>query len=152
MRPTALRGDRRGVSTALGYVLNLGVMTVLVVGLVFTAGTYVEDQREGAIRAELVVVGEHLVADLGSADRLVASGASEVSVSQQVPESAAGVSYTVRVEESGGGQELVLSTRDPAVTVRFDLVTETPVAGGASGGDVRIDYDSAAGELEVRSD
>ncbi|WP_254543643.1 DUF7266 family protein [Halomarina pelagica] len=153
---TALAPDRRGVSTAVGYVLNLGLATVLITGLVFAAGTHVEQERETVIRSELVVVGEGIVADVGAADRLVQGGAEEVRIRRTIPERVAGAPYAVRVETTGGEDYLVLSTRDPSVEVRFELVVETPVSGVASGGGVVVEYvdtgdaDADGDALEVR--
>ena len=68
----------RGVSTILGYSLNLVVATLVVKGVLIAAGSLVESQRDQAARAELNVVGERLVADLETADRLAQIGRAHV--------------------------------------------------------------------------
>jgi len=81
----------RGVSTALGYVLNLGVAAILVTTLMLSAGTLVDDQRRVAVETELEVVGERVAADLASADRLArASDGGSVRYVVDVPTRVAG--------------------------------------------------------------
>ena len=65
MRWTDRRSDR-GQSVPLGYALSIGITTLLVIALVFTAGGYVEDQRERVVRTELGVVGQQLASDVSA--------------------------------------------------------------------------------------
>ena len=69
--------DDRAVSATLGYVLVIGITTILISGLFLAAGGFVENQHERAIRAELEVVGNRLAADIAAVDRLaLAAGSS----------------------------------------------------------------------------
>jgi hypothetical protein len=140
----------RGVSTALGYVLNLGVATLLVTVLLLSAGTLVEDQRDRAAETELDVVGERVVADLATADRLARTNdPTTVRVEGDVPARVAGSYYTVRVNESGNG-DLVLDADQPdvRVVVPFDTATEVE-ASTVDGGDLAVVYDPGNDTLVV---
>ena len=144
--------DDRGVSTALGYVLTLAITTVLVSGLLIAVGGFVSDQNERVTRSELDVVGQRLAADVEAADRLVEAGSGDggsnatVVVRSRLPETVAGRTYRVAINES----RLVLSARDPDVSVTVRVVTDTPVANTTlGGGPVRIAFDG--GRLEVSS-
>ncbi|MGB9963530.1 DUF7266 family protein [Halobacterium hubeiense] len=141
-------GDDRGVSTALGYVLNVGVAAILVTMLLFSAGSLVETQRDRAVETELRVVGERVAADLAAADRLArASDGGSVRYAVDAPGSVAGFRYDVAINESGSGN-VVLDADRSDVTVTVEFRTETPVEGGTvSGGDFVVTYDG--GELEV---
>lgn len=139
----------RGVSTTVGYVLNLGVATILVTTLLLSAGTLVEDQRQSAARTELRVVGERVSADLGAADRLArASDDGRVRLTVRVPTRVVGTTYEIRLNESGN-QRVVLTAENPdvQVSVPFESRTNVPAA-NHSGGDFVLVYDGSALEVE----
>jgi hypothetical protein len=140
----------RGVSTALGYVLNLGVATLLVTILLLSAGTLVEDQRDRATETELDVVGERLVSDLAAADRLARTNdPSTVRVEADVPVRVAGSYYTVRVNESGSGDVVLNAGRpDVRVVVPFETATEVEFS-TVDGGDLAVVYDPGNDTLVV---
>jgi hypothetical protein len=125
----------RGVSTTLGYVLNLGVAAILVTTLMLSAGTLVEDQRERAVRTELDVVGERVAADLSSADRLArASDGGSVRYVVEVPARVAGTTYDVEINESGNDTIVLVSDR-PRVEVTVPYDAELPVANATTTND-----------------
>jgi len=140
----------RGVSTALGYVLNLGVATLLVTVLLLSAGTLVEDQRQRAAETELEVVGERVSADLAAADRLArANDPTTVRVEADVPRRVAGSPYDVAVNESGSGElVLVAEQADADVTVPFDSTTAV-AASTVGSGDLAVVYHPGNDTLEV---
>lgn len=146
--------DNRAVSAVLGYIMMLAVVTLLISGLFFAAGNFVEDEQERAIRAELEVVGNRLAADIAAVDRLAlsagSSGAAELT--SDLPRSTAGKTYQVAIDEVSGASgvyHINLSTSDPVVEVNVRVRSETTVdTGTVSGGDVKIVYDGAT--VEVR--
>ncbi|APE95725.1 DUF7266 family protein [Halodesulfurarchaeum formicicum] len=117
----------RGVSTAVGYVLNLGIATLLVTGLLVAGSGLVADQRDRAAGAELDVIGNRIAADLETADRLVQNGNGSVTVRTSLPNAVAGNSYRVAIDSTGGNATVSVSTNDPAITRTIHLVNETPV-------------------------
>lgn len=143
----------RGVSTILGYTLNLAVATILVTGLLASAGGYVENQQERAIRSELEVIGSRTVGELGAADRLARSGAdASVSITVSTPTRTTGVSYTIGVNESGNDL-VTLETSNPDVFVQVPFRVDLPVeAGSVSGGTFVVRYDDAAGTLVIEDE
>ncbi|WP_435069578.1 DUF7266 family protein [Haloplanus sp. C73] len=152
-----LARDRRGSSTALGYVLSLGISAILITGLIVAGGGVMQNQREQSARTELEVIGQTVADDLASAARLADCDSCEVSMRIDIPERVAGESYLLEVVE--------VDPADPQHTYRLDLrtgrsdvqasvsvrtrlpVTETSVAGGS----LLVEYDSGAGTLEVRN-
>jgi len=145
--------DRRGVSTAIGYVLTLSVATLLVGGLLVGLGGYVEDQREGTARDELRVIGQQVASDLSSADRLARVGSpEEVRVSRQLPDSVTGTTYRIEVADGATPDDPVtieLRTTDPDLTVDLAVRIETEVVDSTvGGGDLVVRLDGS-GELEV---
>ncbi|WP_232701541.1 DUF7266 family protein [Halobacterium wangiae] len=140
----------RGVSTALGYVLNLGVAAILVTTLMLSAGTLVDDQRRAAVETELEVVGERVAADLSATDRLArASDGGSVRYVVDVPERVAGTTYDVRVNESGNDHVVLVSERPSVrVSVPYDSETHVPAA-TYSDGRFAFVYDADADALEV---
>ncbi|MFB6269510.1 MAG: hypothetical protein ABEH83_06175 [Halobacterium sp.] len=142
--------DDRGVSTTLGYVLNLGVAAILVTTLLLAAGTLVEDQRERAVETELRVVSERIAADLAAADRLArASDGGSVRYVIEAPSRVSGTTYEVRVNQSGN-DNVVLAADRSGVTVSMDVQTELSVNASTHGsGNLVVVYDSDTGTLEV---
>ena len=143
------RGRDRGVSTTLGYVLTLAITAILVSGLLVAVGSFVNGQNERVTESELEVVGQRLATDLEAADRLAEAGESTttVAVRSRLPETVAGRTYRIAVNESGSDR-LVLSTRDPRVSVAVAVVTDAPVSNATlGGGSVRVALDGET--LEV---
>lgn len=150
-----LRGDRRATSTALGYVLSLGIAAILVSGLIVAGGGLMESQRDQSARVELEVVGQTVADDLSSAARLADCDSCELQLRIDVPRRVAGESYLLRVVEVAApdSYRLVLSTGRSDVSVDVRLRTRRPVEETTvTGGPLMVEYDPAAGELEVRSD
>lgn len=151
--------DERGVSTTLGYILNLTVATLVVTGLLVAGGDIVADQREQTTRSELLVIGEQLAADLVAADELAvpAEAGDTVRIERQLPREVAGQTYSIDVVNPGGSQpHLRLSATGSDVTVEVALTLETPIAeSSVNGRAVRIRYADAdgdsTGELEVEN-
>ncbi|MDZ7702031.1 MAG: hypothetical protein U5J98_08160 [Halobacteriales archaeon] len=143
--------DNRAVSAVLGYILALAVMALVVSGLFVTAGNYVENQQERAIRAELEVVGNRLAADIAAIDRLaLATGSSgEAELVSNLPPRTARQSYLIEIDEvTTGVYHLNLSTSDPDVSVTVKMrVQTTMIEDTVNGGDVRISFDG--NEIEV---
>ncbi|RDI70819.1 DUF7266 family protein [Halopelagius longus] len=94
----ALSGTDRAVSTAIGYVLTLIITTMLVSGLLFASGQFVEDEREQVVREELSTLAEQLAAGVADADRLSSGDeAGTVRVAVDLPTRVAGNAYLVEV-------------------------------------------------------
>ena len=144
----------RGVSTMLSYTLTLAMVTLLVSGLFLTAGGYVEDQRERAIRSELTVIGNRIAADLGVVDRLaLESDDSHIRLRTDIPESVAGSSYRLSIESLGSPSPYAinLTTTEPDVVVSVTVKLAMPVVPTTiSGGDVSFAYDGT--KMEVSRD
>ncbi|MFC3479014.1 DUF7266 family protein [Halobacterium litoreum] len=140
----------RGVSTTLGYVLNLGVAAILVTTLMISAGTLVEDQRERAVDTQLDVVGERVASDLEAADRLArASDGGTVRYVIEMPPRVAGSAYEVRVNP-GGNDTVVLESDLPREEVAVAVDVETTLnASVHDGGRLVAVYDAKNDTLVV---
>lgn len=139
----------RGVSTVVGYVLALGITTLLISGLLIAAGGAVDGRQNAVSRDSLEVVGQRLASKLMAADRLAETDPETVVVDVSLPSHIAGSGYGVTV--NGSASELVLESNRADATVHVSFVTTTPVADAeVVGGDLRVVL-TAAGELEVRA-
>lgn len=155
-----LVSDRRATSTALGYVLSLGIAAILVSGLLIAGGGLMESQRDQSARIELQVIGQTVADDLSSAARLADCDSCAVRLRIDVPSRIAGESYLMRVVEvdadpSVGSyiSRLVLSTGRSNVAVNVTVRTSVPVEETTvTGGAMIAEYDPGTGELEVRND
>lgn len=142
--PRRLRGgDDRGVSTAVGYTLTLGITALLISGLVIAAGGMVADQRDRAARSELGVYGQRIAGGVADADRLVAAADAggdadvpdTVRVRVALPDRAAGRAYAVAVRNvtsPGDGPpyayRIVLASDAANARVTVGIGTRTPLA------------------------
>lgn len=152
------RRDRRAVSTVVGYVLILGIVTILVSGLLIGVGGFVENQQRTTIRNELEVVGEQVASDIASSGRLVRSGStypgeepSTVEVDRDLPTTVAGKSYVITLRPSPPNAEIELETENPDVTVTITMYIQTDITlTTVSGGSISIVYDTTADEIEVQ--
>lgn len=139
--------DERAVSPVFGYVLTLSVATLLVGGLLISAGGFVDDQRRNTAESELRVVGQQVSADISAADRLARTdGAEDISVGRTLPQAVVGSPYTIEVVDDGEGPTspyLRLSASRPEVSVMVGIANRTDVAVGSSagGGEIVVEVD-----------
>lgn len=144
--------DRRGLSTAVGYALSMGITVLLVAGLLTVAGGMTTDQRERAVRSEAEVLGQRVATDLMTADRLAqAADDGVVRVRSYLPQAMAGVQYTIHVEANASRSVVILETDNPDVRVVTPFRNETRVAStSVTGGPIVVSYSGT--KLEVRAD
>lgn len=154
-----LRSDDRGVSPVFGYVLTLAVSTLLVGGLLVSAGGFIDDQRRSTAESELRVIGQQISADIAAADRLNrTAGAENITVGRTIPRTVVGSQYTIRVIHGGGPTDpyLELSTNRPEVTVEVGIASKSAVqpGGAAHGGRVAVEVTctSSCGPVVLRND
>jgi hypothetical protein len=148
-RSISTRVDDRAVSTTVNYILGLSIMFLLATGLFIAGGDFVNDQRDQAIRSELQVVGQQIANDVARIDRTAEgagyprSSTSVISTSQRVPNKVAGYTYNIAVREPSPDEpQLFLSTQNPDIRVRVDLVARTEVIlkSNLDGGTYRVVY------------
>lgn len=164
------RDDRRGVSVAVTHILAIGITTILLAGLLISAGSVLDRERENAAREELHTIGDRIGGEMSSVDRAGSAGADErIELETNHPSRVSGSSYTVRLRDGSGGACdasyvddhdgcLVLSTSelDRDVIVPLDLRDDTQVVdGAANGGDVFVVYENEPGsdpEITIEND
>ena len=160
---SGLRGDGRAVSVAVTHVLAIGIVTILLAGLLITAGNVLDNQKQSAAKDQLDTVGDRLAGEISSLERTATPGADETIVLDTThPARVSGATYTVRlrtgndcsgplIDNSATDACLVLSTTmlsDDRI-VPVDVDDANVVDGSASGGDVRIVYDSTGGSPTI---
>lgn len=147
--------DNRGVSAVLGYVMTIGIMTLLITGLLLAGGGYVQTEQDRSIRAEFEVIGNRVAADIAAVDRLaLATGPSgEAELVTDLPPRAAGTPYQITISPEPGSENVSfinISAMDAAVSVEVKVKSATPVASNTVlGGDVRVVYNGT--HLEVKN-
>ncbi|NHN49587.1 hypothetical protein G9464_18620 [Halostella sp. JP-L12] len=151
------RDDRRGVSVAVTHILAIGITTILLAGLLISAGSILEQERENAARGELNTIGDRIGGEISSVDRAATPDADErIELETNHPSRVSGSSYTVRlrngtvcdvsyVDAYDGCLVLSTSELDRDVVVPLDLDTKVE-DGAANGGDVFIVYENEPGE------
>jgi len=146
------RGDDRAVSVSVGYVLNLAIASLLLAGLFIAGGSFVEGEREQAVRGELTVVGERIVADLMTVDRLAAGSEDHedlvVERTAEYPPRVSGSGYTVIVAPDDEIVALEHPRTDERVEVPFRASSDVEGT-TVSGGNLEIRWNGTAGHVEV---
>jgi len=140
----------RGVSTALGYVLGLAIITALITGLFFATSEIVTDERERAAESELRVLGNRLAADVTTVDRLALSaGDARARLTRDFPTTVAGSSYRISLEHDGTGPATIeLTASELDVSVSVPVMNGTVIANStSSGGGLVVGYDGRDIEL-----
>jgi hypothetical protein len=147
----------RGASTALGYVLTLGITLVLVVSLLSVAVSIVETERSRAVNSELSVLGNRLATELTMGDSLVraADDPRTVSLTTELPERVARGQYRIRIDEQAttgayARYKIILESDVAKTSIAVDLKTGTAIEETTvSGGSVVIEYDQSSDTLMV---
>ena len=118
------------MSVTVNYVLALAITALLVSGLIVAGGDYLQGQRESVTRHQLGVCAEQLADGIGDADRLATAG-EEVRVEVDLPRTAAGSAYRIRVanvsSSSDRPYEYALSLTSPRVSATVELTVRTNV-------------------------
>jgi len=144
--------DDRAQAITLSYTIGLAIGVLLITGLLIAGATFIQNQREDAIRTELRVIGQQVAADFSTADRLAqaAESNSTVTLSRSMPGTVAGSTYSLELVESEN-PELVLTSTDPEVQVTVSLANKSGVDGTSiSGGNIRVN-ETATGVLTLES-
>lgn len=147
----------RGASTALGYVLTLGITLLLVVSLFSVAVSIVDTERSRTVNSELSVLGNRLATDLSTADSLVraADDPRTVSLTTELPDRVAQGQYRIRIDEQAdkpayARYRIILESDVAETSVVVDLKTGTTIEETTiSGGSVAIVYDQSSDTLTV---
>lgn len=137
------------MSTILGYVLILGIVTLIIAATFGTFATLVAGQQDEAVRSTFEVLGHDVASDLESADRLAGrvAGNGSVVLHTRLPDRVGGSTYTIDFEQPSGENhtEITLrsTTHDASVSVRVRTQREivTPDGGSLQGDRLSITAD-----------
>jgi hypothetical protein len=155
-RRRRLQDDDRAVSIAVGYVLTLGIATLLFSVLLIGGSGMIESQTRSVTHDELSVTGQQLAADLSGADRLVRANVSDgggpetLRLRTDLPERTAAGGYTVEISHDGTEGTIELRSSSPEVVVRVHFRSVTPVQEPTVGGGT-VETGYKGGELVVES-
>lgn len=144
--------DDRGVSIAITHVLTIAITAILISGLLFSAGTMLDTEREQRAQASLETIGERLSSELASVDRLAVTGTSNASLRVEHPREVSGSLYTVALEQGDDCSSPLLNATETCLTLTASEETaevQVPVRTNAS-----LDTDSSAlgGPMTIRYD
>ncbi|MFC7232249.1 hypothetical protein ACFQMM_14235 [Saliphagus sp. GCM10025308] len=147
----------RGVSIAITHVLTLGITTVLVAGLLISAGTLLESQTDRSAQQSLETIGERLSGEISAVDR-IAAGNGTANLTVDHPSMVASNRYTVTLLENETCAEeplltnatncMRLSAQSADVDVYVPVTAPVEHESSVSGGTIRIVHDGAQVRLE----
>jgi len=162
---TPFSRDDRAVSVAVTHVLAIGIVTILLTGLLISAGNVLDNQKRSSAQEELDTVGNRLASEIASIDRTTTPGADEtVRLDTDHPDRVTGSTYRVELVANDDSADcngplvddpdacLVLSTSvlDDDRIVPVDVSGDVSVAdSSASGGQVQVVYQD--GEISIEN-
>lgn len=117
--------DRRAVSSQIGYVLAIAIISILMAGLVSSTGGLVTQTTEQGTQAELQIIGDRISGQVMSADRILTGddASSTLVLDANVPTRAGDESYIL----SYNSGELILKSTERDITVSIPLETNHDV-------------------------
>lgn len=144
-RRSAFRLDERGVNTSVGYVIALGITTVLISLLILSASSFVSSHQSSVVDEEMDLVGQTTANHLMDVDRMIRRGNDPtVRRTVRLPDSLANAQYTMEIDDSVGGANMYavrLRTNNPVAEKRIRFRSQTDVEGTVTGGNIVIEYD-----------
>lgn len=161
-----MRDADRGVSTAVSYVLMLGITALLTTALITSFAPFVTNQQQTATQSTIAVIGNDIAGDIESVDRLVIATEAEtettgtVKFRTRLPDRLAGSRYEIEIHrvdaeaDSPYDYEIVLRTVDFEMSTVTELRTQTEVtertgSDALDGGTLQIEYDPDTDRLVV---
>ncbi|WP_336002414.1 DUF7266 family protein [Halorientalis halophila] len=141
-----MNGQSRG-SAVVSHVLAVGIASLLIVGLLYSAGTLLSDQRESSARQQMETVGNRLAAELTQLDRMSERGGN-VSMSVRHQPLIAGESYNVRLRQGSDCEAdgmdpdtcLVVTSAGHSITEYVPLQAENDLSVDSNGaGEFRLE-------------
>lgn len=150
MIPEAFVPDERGVSTAVSYILAIGITVILVSGLVVGMNSMMGSHSDRAVDSELRVIGEGLGTEITSVDRIAMSASPDDKHVMRVeaPMFIAGEPYRIELEPGNSDHaRLRLITTERQHTVFLDNRSEIQ-ASSVHGGTIWIVTDGEKLSLE----
>jgi hypothetical protein len=131
----------------------MGITSVLIAGLIITAGGAVETQRERAVAGELATIGERIGTELTALDRVADPTNTTMTVVTSHPKRVVNSRYRVRLTSNHGDCRtdacLVLESRaieaPVVIPVRDDVDT---VESTAFGGEIKLVHNGTAVRVE----
>lgn len=103
-RVRLLRGDDRGLSTAVTHVLAIGITTILISGLLIAAAGLLTDQQNQSGRTDLQKIGDRIAEQVYRASTNVdeegpGTGTQSATLRIDQPSRVAGYTYTANLSE-----------------------------------------------------
>lgn|GEM_PF-5559387 len=141
------------ISTTIGYVINLAVISLMITLAVLLTQAAVDDVNNRASEREAAAVAEHVASEIEAVDSVVSSGSrygdTTVEKELSLPDSSAG--YSVNVTYGADGGEVVVSSKRGVVSAGFENETRVDTVGVrlADSTTAVVSYDPSTGRISV---
>ncbi|MFP9190372.1 DUF7266 family protein [Natronosalvus vescus] len=153
----------RAVSIAITHVLTIAITTVLISGLLISAGSLLAGETDRSAQRSLDTIGERLSGEISSVERLAADGEAEtVRLTVEHPSMVASERYTVTLYNStdsdvcaddaplltGDTNCMHLQTQSGSVDVYVPVTADVDDESSVAGGTITIVYEDDQITLE----
>jgi FlaG/FlaF family flagellin (archaellin) len=150
----------RAVSITVTHVLTIGITTILIAGLLTSAGTMLETETQRSTEASLETIGERMADEIGNVDQIATPSGGNVTITADHPRTVANSRYTVEFGEDceaplldGSTDCLELTAANTNVVVHVPIKTDAAIdtSSSARGGTIEIVYDGTTDTILIRS-
>ncbi|MFP8955227.1 hypothetical protein ACLI4Y_00750 [Natrialbaceae archaeon A-CW3] len=154
----------RAVSIAITHVLTIAITTVLISGLLISAGSLLAGETDRSAQRSLETIGERFSGEISSVERLAADGEAEtVNLTVEHPSMVASERYRVTLYDStvcesddaplltGDTNCMHLQTQSGGVDVYVPVTADVESGSSVAGGTITIVYDGDEEQIYLRS-
>ena len=149
--------DERAVSITVTHAMTISITTILIAGLLMSAGGLLQTETERSTETSLETVGERLAGEIQSVDRLATEEDGQVNVTADHPRTITNSGYTVELRTDcdsplleDGSDCVKLTDQGEDVTVHVPVETDAELANGSTATGGTIDIGSDSDEITIR--
>lgn len=136
--------DDRGTSITVTYSLTVAVSSLLIMGLLLSAGGMLDRQQDDAVREQLQDLSTRVTSELFRADQLASTmtWTDNIELRTDLPITVAGTGYRVDLV-AGTPSTVYLNSTSSQISVPVELDNETSICPAtANGGQLTVVYDA----------
>lgn len=147
--------DSRGSSVNIGFIIQVGITTIVIVGVISGMTGVVENEQNRAVDHQATVIGDQVAASAMAVDRMGNVGErTNVTLNRELPADVVGTPYIVRLLDGPDGPYIFVDVinQDASAQIPINVdadIKETSVSGGSKMV-VIIEHDPSTGTAEIR--
>lgn len=120
--------DTRAISFNVGYIINVGITAVVIIGLITGVGTVLDSQQDRAVKHQAEVIGDQVAGAVMATDRLGSVGdGTDAVVTRNLPNEVVGTPYKIRLVELPSGPHVMVDALGGQYVATVPLQTDADI-------------------------